>query len=268
MRVETLLRSVLLALLAGLPAMAPAQVLEDLRATTIEAAPAAQISAAEATLKQLRDALAQCDGGRLYGLLPAWERQVLPALIFDAVHAGEDGLIAGMGLQQAALSAYGRAVIALRGSGATSTRAVEDVQAVRSWCEANRGVLAALYGDLQSRDWQWLRQDDLQLLSGCARRPVGDGRLSLLWLDDGWRFALLESVETLIPEALAGPDASLREALLAERKGFLDRYRQLPEAPQPADPLAREQLMALEPSSQLDRYATLIAQRVALPPCR
>jgi hypothetical protein len=268
MRVDAFLRTVLLALAAGLPAQAPAQVLQDLRATTIELAPADQVGAAETTLKQLRDAMAQCDGGRLYGLLPAWERQVLPALAFDAVHAGEDGLIAGMGLQQAALSAYGRAAIALRDSGVASTRSIEDVQIVRSWCEANRGVLAALYGDLQSRDWQWLRQDDLQLLSGCAQMPVGDGRLSLLLLDGDWRFALLESVETLIPQALAGPDATLRDALLAERKAFLDRYPQLPEAPQPADPTARERLMALEPNSQLDRYATLIEQRVALPPCR
>ena len=246
-----------------------AQELQELRATTIEVAPAAQIDAAQATLAQLRDALAQCDGARLYALLPDWELQVLPALAFDALHAGDDGLVAGMGVQQAALSAYGRAAIALRAQlirdgGAT----IAPVQTLTGWCEANTGFIQALYGDLASTDWQWLRQDELQLLSGCAAEPVGDGRLSLLWLDGRWRFALLESVETLLPEALTGPDAGLRETLLAQRKSFLDQYPELPPAPRPADPVGRERLLTLDSPPELDRYASLIEQRLALPPCR
>lgn len=266
MRIETL-KALLGGLLLSCAAGTHAQTLQDLRATTIEAAPAAQVAAAEATLKQLRDALASCDGARLYALLPEWELQILPALAFDALHASEDGLIAGLGLQQAALSAYGRAAISLRAK-ASDGRTIEPVQVLTDWCEANKGLIQALYGDLASRAWQWLRQDELQLLSGCAVRPVGDGRLSLLWLDGRWQFALLESVETLLLEAFGGANGALRETLLAQRKDFLDQYPALPPAPRPADRAGRERLLLIEPPAELDRYASLIEQRKALPPCR
>jgi hypothetical protein len=87
-------------------------------------------------------------------------------------------------------------------------------------------------------------------------------------LSGRWQFALLESVETLLLEAFAGPDNGLREALLAQRKSFLDQYPVLPPAPRPADPSGRERLLTLDPPVELDRYANLIEQRQALPPCR
>lgn len=247
---------------------APAQTLQALRATTIEAAPPEQVASAEATLQRLRSALRQCDGGVLEGLLPTWEQRMLPLLAFDATHDTEPGQVAGLSREELALSAYGRAAVELRASGLTAGAGAGAV--LSGWCRANAPIVQALLADLQVDRWQWLRQDELQMLSGCAARPVADGRISLLGSAGRWQFALLESVENLIGEGLAGPDAAVREALLAARRDFLDRYPSWPEAPQAPDLDARQVLLEATVAADevLDRFATLIEQRAALPPCR
>lgn len=262
-------RDLVASLLGGLlVASAQAQTLQALRATTIEAAPPAQVATAEATLQRLRSALRQCDGGVLEGLLPPWEQRLLPLLAFDATRDTQPGQVAGLSREELALSPYGRAAVELRAAGLTAGAGAGAV--LSGWCRANAPIVQALLADLQVDRWQWLRQDELQMLSGCATRPVADGRISLLGSAGRWQFALLESVENLVGEGLAGPDPAVREALLAARRDFLDRYPGWPAAPQAPDLDGRQALLQATVATDevLDRFATLIEQRAALPPCR
>ncbi|MEZ5442106.1 MAG: hypothetical protein R3F15_11515 [Lysobacterales bacterium] len=249
---------------------APAQTLQQLRATTIETAPPAQVAQAEQLLQRLRDALQRCDGEALLPLLPSWETRVLPAIAFDALHDTSDGQVAGLSRDQLVLSPYGRAVLSLRAQGPDPARQPSPAAALSAWCQGNQDMLAAVLRELQVDRWRWLRQDELELLSGCLQPPVGDGRFSLVGRQGQWQFALLETVESLVGEALAGPDAAPRAALLEARRNFLDRFKLWPPAPLPADDEARNQVLlgTVEEDPELDRFATMIEQQAALPSCR
>ncbi|MCB1630169.1 MAG: hypothetical protein KDI48_20745, partial [Xanthomonadales bacterium] len=155
---------------------APAQTLQQLRATTIETAPPAQVAQAEQLLQRLRDALQRCDGEALLPLLPSWETRVLPAIAFDALHDTSDGQVAGLSRDQLVLSPYGRAVLSLRAQGPDPARQPSPAAALSAWCQGNQDMLAAVLRELQVDRWRWLRQDELELLSGCLQPPVGDGR--------------------------------------------------------------------------------------------
>ena len=239
---------------------------DTLVATTVEEAPSEQQSEAADFLQRLHLALRDCDGGRLYGMLPSWERALVPAIAHDAVHGGADQIVGSLSLQQAAVSPYARAATLLRVE--HQPQRVDEAGpalVMQTWCVANRKLLQPLYGRLQASDWYWLRTPPYALLSGClADRQIARDRITLVYQQRQWRFALLETSEGLLLNAFARqPSAKLLQA----RSEFIARIGQIPAGAQPPDPAACQALTSTPADADLSSYAGLTERLSAVPPC-
>ena len=238
---------------------------DGLVATTVEQAPAAQVAEANEFLEQLRSALDNCEGGRLYAMLPSWERALIPAIAHDAVH-GEAGRIVGtLGLQQAAISPYARAAITLRVERSPQrTNDLDPAQVMHSWCVANRPLLQPLLGRLEGDDWYWLRTPPYALLSGClSDQPMVRDRITLVYQQQ-WRLALMETSESWLLDAFARQPS---DQLLAARAEFIRRIGQIPAGARGDDPAARAALTSGAGDRDLASYAGLTERLSAVPPC-
>ncbi len=239
---------------------------EALIATTVEAAPPPQQAEATAFLQQLHGALQGCDGGRLYAMLPSWERALVPAIAFDAVHGPADQIVGSMSLAQAAMSPYARTAIALRAE--DQPRRADQLgpaQVMRRWCEVNSDLLMPLYGRLQGSDWHWLRTPPRALLSGCLAPPaLTRERITLVHQHGLWRLALLETSESLLLDAFARQPSS---KLLNARSEFIARIGKIPAGARDADPAARQALTNAQADPDLAAYAGLADRLSAVPPC-
>ena len=239
---------------------------EGLVATTVEEAPSAQVEQAQSVMQRLHGALQACDGNRLYELLPSWERSLVPAIAFDAVHGGAGRIVGSLSLQQAAVSPYARAALWLRTE--RQPQAMDELGpavVMNAWCEANRDYLDSLYGRFDGGHWYWLRTEPHGLLTGCLAPDVlAQDRLTLIYQEQQWRFALMESSETQLLSAFARqPSAELLEA----RSAFIARIKQIPPGAQADSIEARQALTATPDDLDLTAYSALIERLSAVPPC-
>ncbi len=238
---------------------------EGLIATTVEEAPPEQVELGNAVLKRLHNALQSCDGNRLYELLPSWERSLVPAIAFDAVH-GSAGRIAGsLSLRQAAVSPYARAALWLRTQ--RQPQRIDELGpavVMNAWCEANRDLLKPVYGRFEVSDWHLLRTEPHSLLTGClAPSAAAQDRITLVFQQQ-WRFALMESSETQTLSAFARQPSA---ALLDARSAFIARIGQIPAGAKADSVEARQALTATPEDPDLTAYANLIERLSAVPPC-